>query len=295
MHSKEKIYLVGAACGLGAGNPGCQDGPAALQASPLFQDFLKAHPQFIWDKIFTTRPVHSPEARWLELTRYLKTLAIYCRDLRQARQSFIVIGGDHACAIATWSGHYAGLQQNAGLGMLWVDAHMDCHTHETSETGNVHGMPVAALLGYTDKALSQLLSPHVKVDAAHLAFCGIRSFELGEFNHLKRNQVAGFFMDDITDFGLSAVIRDALAVVRGAPDGYGVSIDLDGLDPKDAPGVGTPVNNGINGDALCATLKGIAQDEKFLGLEIAEFNPHLDKEDTTIKTIIKLIKAVYCG
>lgn len=291
-----KILLLGAGCGLGAGNMGCGDGPLALQRSQLFQNFLKQYPQFCWDEIILTDHQVPAQERFPRLLAFLEALAARSFKLNQEKQPFIVIGGDHACAIGTWRGYQAAKENKDPIGMLWIDAHMDAHTHETSDTGNVHGMPVAALLNQGSPALTNILCNNTDTAAfssKHLVLLGIRSFEPKEQDLLKKLKVRHYLMQDIQARGLADVFTEALACVRGAPAGYGLSIDLDALDPSDVPGVGTPVENGIKVKALLRQLYRLGLDKQFLGLEITEFNPHRDKDNKSIHTIIHLIQSIY--
>lgn len=290
----DKVLLIGAACGLGAGDAGTADGPGALHSSPLFIQFLQENSQFAWDEIIEADAnTELVEDKFASLCQFLDALAARTANLCTAKQPFVVIGGDHSCAIGTWSGVAKCRQTLGRMGMIWVDAHLDAHTHETSESGNVHGMPVAALLGRGDPRLTGMMFTGPKLAAEHFALVGIRSFEQAEVVTLKQLGVDIYYMQDVTNEGLTSVMHKSLQVVRRAPAGFCLSVDLDGFDPQDAPGVGTPVGNGIVVKEFCDTVRGLAHDPNFCGLEITEFNPHLDKKDKSVQTVIDIIKAVY--
>ncbi len=159
-----------------------------------------------------------------------------------------VIGGDHSCAGGTWTGVARMLQGE--LGLVWIDAHMDSHTPATSHTGRLHGMPLAWLLGQGDDALYGLSAG--VVDPEHVALIGVRSYEPEEKERLDRLGVRVFHIEEVHRRGLDTVAAEALAIAARGTSGFGVSIDLDAVTPEEAPGVGTPVADGIAGAAARA-------------------------------------------
>jgi len=219
-----------------------------------------------------------------------KKLATHVSELVAKNQFFTVLGGDHSCAIGTWSGVHAALKNNVGL--IWFDAHMDSHTPETTLTGNIHGMPLACLLGHGELLLTNILTTGPQIRPEHVCLIGIRSFEQGEADLLKQLNVRIFFIDEVKERGLAAVMQDALAIVTKDTAGFGISLDLDSVDPEDAPGTGTPELNGISGKELCQALQRLSQHPKLLGLEIAEFDPHRDKNHVTEKLIVNLLSSI---
>ncbi|OGT53759.1 MAG: hypothetical protein A3E84_03565 [Gammaproteobacteria bacterium RIFCSPHIGHO2_12_FULL_42_13] len=204
---------------------------------------------------------------------------------------FITLGGDHSCAIGSWSGAAAAIQNHGDLGLIWFDAHMDAHTHQSTITNNIHGMPLAALLGHGLPELTHILSTQPKLKPENVALIGTRSYESGEAALLKRLNVKLFDMQDIATRGLASVIEEAVQVVTKNTYRFGISIDLDGFDPLEAPGVGTPEVNGINAKEFLANLFAIAGHKNFIGMDIAEFNPSLDQDHKTESLIISLIDA----
>lgn len=288
---KSALHLIGYAYGEAAGDPGCIDGPDAFKESTWFKKLTQDHPSIFWDTTFRETPTNFPD-KYLATEAICKNLAIKTEQLTKNKEPFLVMGGDHSSAIGTWSGVKQALASRAHLGLIWIDAHMDSHTPETSPSGNIHGMPLAALLGYGNPALTQLMDPSAKLLPEHVCLIGIRSFESGEADLLKNLSVRIFFMDEVKQRGLAAVFAEALSIVQKNTTAFGVSIDLDGIDPHEAPAVGTAAAGGLSAAALCEALATISDKEKFLGAEIVEFNPHHDNNHLTEEVIYQLICAI---
>lgn len=298
------IETIGAASGIAANNSGCGLGPIILQNSALlkqlplklsWQEMLYARQQ----DIATTTPNKFEIVA--DLSRRIAEHTYHCT---QNQRLFITVGGDHSCAIGTWSGVYSALQSRAkntknaktnALGLLWIDAHMDSHTPATTPSGNIHGMPLACLLGYGDKSLTTIMETTPKLKPENICLVGVRSYEEGEAELLKKLGVKIFFMPDIIEQGLDKVMQQALEIISKNTVGYGVSIDLDALDPLYAPGVGVPEPNGISAKALCENLHALQlhQDPRLLGIEIVEFNPNLDQEHKTEQVIADILQAIF--
>lgn len=196
----------------------------------------------------------------------------------------LVLGGDHSCAIGTWKGIARALAPRGPLGLVWIDAHMDAHTPETTPSGMLHGMPLACLLGHGDPRLTAI-ADGARLDPRRVCLIGVRSFETGEAALLERLGVRAFLMHEVAQRGLSAVLAEALTIARDGAGGYGISLDLDALDPREAPGVGTPVPGGIRAFALRRALARLADDPALAALEIAEYNPHHDRRGATARLI----------
>jgi arginase len=283
--------IVGAASGVGAADRGCALGPEAIFRGGL-RERLRASgcPVRSIHKLLPAAPGYRIDP--------VKAVADFCIDLAgnvsailRREQRFIVLGGDHSCAIGSWSGVSAFLRKSGPLGLLWIDAHMDSHVPETSPSGAIHGMPVACLLGYGAQRLTQLFDPAPKLRPQHLCLVGVRSFEQAEARLLARIGVRVYSMDVIRRHGLAAVLGDALEIVTAGTAGFGISIDLDAIDPADAPGVGTPVAGGIGGRELVAALPDLVRQPGFLGIEIAEYNPLYDRTDRTAQLAGDLLVA----
>ena len=189
----------------------------------------------------------------------------------------IVLGGDHSLAL----GSIAVVARGRALGVLWVDAHGDFNTAESSPSGNIHGMPLAALCGYGDPRLVNLLGPGPKVDPRRVALIGVRDVDSGEKAVLRASGATVFTMQQIDRQGLASVVMQALDVVRAAGGGFHVSFDLDVIDPSHAPGVGTPVPGGISYREAHLIMELVAETGGLTSLDLVEVNPILDRENVT--------------
>ncbi|CAD5211733.1 unnamed protein product [Bursaphelenchus xylophilus] len=226
---------------------------------------------------------------------YIKELAKCAKRVIMDKKDLCVIGGDHSVAMGTWSGVSAALAAmgRGRLGLVWIDAHLDAHTPQSSETGNVHGMPVAHLLGYGDLQLAGLFDKIPKIQPENLAMVGIRSFERPEEKLLKDLNVRIFYMDEVKERGISAVLKEAVAIARNGTAGFGMSIDLDGFDPVAAPAVGTPEPDGLDPDEFLNALHEL-DFSRLVATELAEFSPERDTPDRrTERLCIDLLRNIY--
>lgn len=290
--ANETIQLIGFASGIGAPDPDCGHGPEVLRQMGL-ETVLEQHGLHAKWKSFITTPVLNLENQQRSdfLLLQLKSLAHEVAKSVFQRERFVVIGGDHSCAIGTWSGASHQLHTRGSLGLIWVDAHMDSHTPLTSHTGALHGMPLACLLGYGEQRFTQLYSNRPKIHPQHLCLVGVRSYETEEAQLLKRLGVRVIDMKEIKQRGLYNAMQEALEIANRGTIGFGVSIDLDSLDPSEAPGVSTPEMDGIVGSELIAALEAVSNEHDLIGLEIAELNPNKDKNSMTANLAIEAILA----
>jgi arginase len=202
----------------------------------------------------------------------------------------LVLGGDHSCAIGTWKGIARALAPRGPLGLVWLDAHLDAHTPATTPSGMLHGMPVACLLGHGDPRLA--LDRRQALDPRRICMVGARSFEAEEAALLNRLGVRVFPMRELKRRGLGEVMEEALAIARDGAGGYGVSLDLDALDPRDAPGVGIAVRGGIRASELRRALARLGRDPALGALEIAEYNPYCDRNGVTARLVAEIIESL---
>jgi arginase len=294
MPNNKLLCLLGYASGIAGAEPGSADGPVTIQESPYLNELTRQGIQLKWSAMIKTPRVK--ETSTLALVRQqCSELAEAVAPLVQQKQMFTVIGGDHTSAIGTWSGVFQAIHKKGSFGLLWIDAHMDSHTPESSQSGNLHGMPLACLLGEGESSLVTLMGESPKLNPENVCLIGIRSFEQGEMERLKRLNVRVFYMDEVKQRGLSAVFAEAIEIVSKNTVGYGVSIDVDSIDPIDAPGTGVSEPGGIPAADLCAALTTLAQDPRLIGIEIAEFDPHFDREQRTEKLIVRFIIALTLG
>lgn len=219
-------------------------------------------------------------------------LALFTQSHTAQQQPFLTLGGDHSAAIGTWSG-VSSIVGADTLGLIWFDAHMDSHTFGTTPSQNIHGMPLAALLGEGEPELTQLLTPAPKLKPENVWVMGLRNYEPDEAERLRRLNVRCVEMQEIKTKGMRAVMSEALEQLLPRCKKIGISIDLDGIDPKDVPGVGTPEPDGVRLADFIDSLNLLRQRTPLVGAEIAEFNPSQDIHHQTEKAIAEIIRALY--
>jgi arginase len=269
--------IIGAAVGSSAGISGCEAAPELIRSrlpylAPLWKKTINYRTALAQD------PVNNLEI----FSRHLATLT---REVLSTGDTFITFGGDHSCAIGTWSGV---AQVHDEFGLIWIDAHMDAHTPETSPSGNFHGMPVACLLGHGDPRLTSIGRPGAKLKPENFVQIGIRSYESGEAALLQKLGVRVYMMEEVTRKGFAACMQEIIAGFTQRKLPYGISLDLDGLDPRDFAALGTPVRNGISLAALFEALD-LVDYENLIGMEFAEYNPRLDNKNFSGVAAIDLI------
>jgi arginase len=283
-----RIRIIGVASGLGAQDQACEDGPVAFHRSQAWHA-LENYPRVDWGKT-----IFPPEASGLST---VARIAGVCRDLADEvalalnEEAFpVILGGDHSIAIGTWGGaaRFAG----APLGLLWIDAHLDSHTPETSYSGAVHGMPLACLLGWGDKRLLNIGLNGAQLSPAHTVVLGVRSCEPEEIDFLQARGVRMINSEEIIQRGFAECLNEAIAIVASAPAGFGITLDLDAIDPVLAPGVGSPEPEGLwDGDVVLA-LRRLAIQPGLRAMEIVEYNPDRDRRGVTADLISDLIEEV---
>ena len=221
--------------------------------------------------------------------KYLPVVESVCRRLADrvagtlaGGETPLVLGGDHSIAI----GSLAGTARGADVGVLWFDAHGDFNTPATTPSGNVHGMALAAALGRGEFADLDW-APAPGLDPSRVALVGLRDLDSGERAALRESDVHAYTMSDVDDRGVTAVVDDAVAAASGG-DGVHVGLDLDWLDPTEAPGVGTPVRGGVTYREAHAALERVATDATVRSLELVEVNPILDDHNATGELAVEL-------
>lgn len=280
MGNRNTLHLIGYASGIAGADSHAGDGPVVVQNSP----YVKQLKHVEWDTMLypeMTSGLPLPEM----ITSINHELALRTADMVSENKKFCVLGGDHSCAIGTWSGVHAAMHTKGDLGLVWVDAHMDSHTPETSPSGRVHGMPVAVLLGHGEKSLTSILNANPKIKPENLCLIGVRSYEEGEAALLKKLKVKIYFMDEVKRRGFVPVLQEAVEQVKKNTYAYGLTVDLDSLDPDEAPGVDVPEEGGIHVAELKQGLQLLMGDPQLIATEIVEFDPTHDKEQKTEKVI----------
>lgn len=283
------IQFIGAANSLGTKLPGCARAPAAVRATGLERRI--ADGGAAWGPIVEGVRA-AGETLGAAIARFSAALADQVEIVLRAGDRFVVIGGDHSSAIGAWSGAARALRDDGALGLIWIDAHLDSHTPETTPSGHYHGMPVASLLGRGDAALTGLAGGGPALAPGNLCIIGVRSFEAPEHTLLTGLGVRIFPMAEIRSRGLAPVMSDAIAIAGTGTAGVGVSIDIDVLDPDAAPAVGSPVAEGLGVAELCDALRRVSRLPRLIGCEIAEFNPDLDGAAATAAAVESLLAAM---
>jgi arginase len=287
----QPIAVIGAALDLGAGRRGVDMGPSAIRYAEL-DGRIERLGRSLVDLGNVQTAVAEAAAVGDARVRYLKEILLTCgrvADLvasaRESGQVPLVLGGDHSVAMGT----LGGLARASGPGgVLWIDAHGDLNRPETSPTGNVHGMPLAAALGLAGEAFASADWPLPAVDPSRVALVGVRSLDDGERALLKELNATVFTMSDIDRLGIEQAIRASLDRVAG-PNFVHVSLDMDALDPEVAPGVGTPVRGGLSYREAHQAMELIAEAGVATSFDVVEVNPILDRENETAKLAVELV------
>jgi arginase len=207
----------------------------------------------------------------------------------------VVVGGDHSCAMGTWRGVARALAGRGPLGLLWIDAHMDSHIPETSTSHAVHGMPLAALLGRGQPARAASDDKQPVLHPEHVCLLAVRSYEEEESALLDHLHVRVISQDEVRERGIRDTLAEALARVTAGTAGFGISLDLDAIDPGEAPGVGSPEPAGLGARKLLAALTPLLADPRLMALEIAEYNPEHDREQVTLRVIVEVLDRLAKG
>jgi arginase len=294
------IRVLGVPMDLGSGRRGVDMGPSAIRIAGL-EDRLRELGHRVVDDgdldIRNQEEIRPGEARMRYVREITRVSRILCRkvDGIMGKGQFpLVLGGDHSVAVGTISGIAAHCRRHRKrLGLLWVDAHGDMNTPATSPSGNVHGMPLASLLGLGPRELVQVGGRPPKVDPAQVALVGIRSLDEGEKRHLRQLGVHVFTMHDVDSQGIHRVMRKALARVSAGTDYVHVSFDLDAVDPTVAPGVGTPVKGGLDYREAHLIMESLAQSRLMTSLELVEVNPILDERNASAEFAVELVQSAF--
>lgn len=285
-----RIEFVGVACGAGAPDPGCGDAPETLRRDGIAELLTARGIPALWNETLTPDPAAATDSCSV-VAGICERLALRVPDIVSRGALPVVLGGDHSCAVGTWKGLVRVLAPRGPVGLIWIDAHMDAHTPHTTPSGRPHGMPLACLLGHGAPALVNI-GDGARLDPRHVCVIGVRSFEAGEASLLRRLGVRVIRMPEVRWRGLAAVMHEALGIAAAGSAGFGVTFDLDALDPRDAPGVGSPVPGGLRARELLPALAEVGRNDALAGVEIVEYNPHLDRDGKTGALVPELLGAL---
>jgi arginase len=285
-HNKmpEKIRIIGVPMDLGQSRRGVDMGPSALRVAGLHAR-LKQLGRQVEDigNVIVPQPEEQPYGE--KRARYLDEISQACKGLVP-----LVLGGDHSIAVGTTAGTAAHFnKQSKRVGVIWLDAHGDMNTPESSPSGNVHGMPLASIMGYGPPELTELAGIKPMVEPRNVALVGIRDLDAKERRLVKESGVHIFTMRDIDERGMREVMADALRFAGDDTAGISVSLDMDFVDPTDAPGVGTPVRGGVTYREAHLALEMVADSRSMLSFELVEVNPVIDLHNTTALLGVELV------
>jgi arginase len=292
----DKIRIIGVPMDLGASRRGVDMGPSALRVAGL-QSRLKQLGRQVED-IGNIAVRQAEEQHYgVKNAKYLEEISETCKGLAEIvgrtlaeDQMPVVLGGDHSIAVGTTAGVAAHFQkQSKRIGMIWLDAHGDMNTPETSPSGNVHGMPLAALMGYGPPELTMLAGNKPMVEPRNVSLVGVRDLDARERRLVKDSGVHIFTMRDIDERGMREVMAEALRFATDDTAGVAVSLDMDVVDPTDAPGVGTPVRGGVTYREAHLAMEMLADSRAMVSLELVEINPVIDLHNTTAILGVELI------
>jgi arginase len=292
----EKIRIIGVPMDLGASRRGVDMGPSALRVAGL-QSRLKQLGRQVEDvgnvavPQAEEQPYGEKKARYLdEITQTCKGLAEMVRKTLDEDMLPLVLGGDHSIAIGTIAGAAAHFNKSGKrIGVIWLDAHGDMNTPESSPSGNVHGMPLASIMGYGPPELIDLAGIKPMVEPRNVVLVGIRDLDSKERRFAKESGVHVFTMRDIDERGMRQVMAEALRFAGDDTAGIAVSLDMDFVDPSDAPGVGTPVRGGATYREAHLALEMIADSRSMVSFELVEINPVIDLHNTTALLGVELV------
>jgi arginase len=294
------IEIIGVPLDLGAGRRGVDMGPSAIRYAGLSEKLRE-----LGHKVEDKENIDTPIAEAIKIgysnAKYLSEVRGVCKKLSEGVESTlisgkfpVVLGGDHSIAIGTLAGVYkAGRKkkgENAECGVVWLDAHGDFNTPDITPSGNIHGMSLALSAGQGSKWFPSPSWPKRSVDPGRISIVGARQLDRDEQSNLKKTGVHVFSMADIDRFGMKSVMTDAIDLSSGGgQDKIHVSVDMDVVDPTDAPGVGTPVRGGVTYREAHLAMEMLYEAQVMRSLEVVEVNPILDQQNATAELAVELI------
>src|SRR5207302_335510 len=300
----KKIRVIGVPLDLGQSRRGVDMGPSAVRVAGL-EARLEALGHVVEDggniavAIAEQKKSGDPHAKYLkEITATCTKHAETVFKTLEAGKFPFVLGGDHSVAAGTVAGVAEFFRQQRRvqeqkIGLIWIDAHADINTPETSPSGNVHGMPLAAIMGLGPAELGNIFNFSPKIHPENCVLVGIRDVDSHEKENIRRAGVEVFTMRDIDERGMRTVMEEALRMAGRGTAGYHVSLDMDWIDPEDAPGVGTPVWGGATYREAHLAMEIIADHGRMLSLEIVEVNPVIDEHNRTADLAVELALSAF--
>jgi len=290
------VRIIGVPMDLGASRRGTDMGPSALRIAGLGaaisdMGYKLAREEDIFVPAMETRSLEDVKARFKpQILSVCTELAVRVKDLMDNGEFPLVIGGDHSIAMGTVSGVSAHFRdRNEEMGLLWFDAHGDMNIPGVSPSGNIHGMPLAHLLGRGDPDLAGILDFSPKLNPDKVVLIGIRDIDAGERKIIHESGIHVFTMRDIDEIGMARVAFEAMEIVTNGTSGFHVSFDVDGCDPSVIPGSGTLVPGGVRFREAHLLLEYCADTGQMTSMEVVELNPFLDHGNVSAERTLQLI------
>lgn len=288
MHKAMRVRMVGFPIDLGADRRGVDMGPSALRIADIDKR-LEALGYTVVDegdipvRNIEVQDIFDPRLKYLpEIAEMSSVLAYRVKAILDEGDFPLILGGDHSMSIGSLAGIRAHChEQGKTLGVLWIDAHADMNTAETTPSGNIHGMPLAVAMGIGHPSLTNLMGDVTPLDPANTAIIGLRSIDPGERALIKDLGVAAYTMFDVDRHGVFDIVQRVLEDMARRVDHLHISFDCDGVDPSVAPGVGTPVPGGLSFRETHLIMELVSELEAFASFEVAEVNPILDDRNKT--------------
>lgn len=293
---RSHIAIIGAPLDLGQGRRGVDMGPSALRVANLNARVASlGYAVEDLGNVPVEQAESAPEGH--PRAKYLRQIAASCQRLAlQVAETLtgggmpLVLGGDHSVAVGTVSGvsHFF-RQRDQKVGLIWLDAHADINTPDSSPSGNVHGMPLACIVGEGPPELTGLFGYRPKIAPSNVVIVGLRDVDQTEKPHVRGFGVHAFTMRDIDERGMRSVMEEAIALASNGTERFHLSLDMDFVDPKDAPGVGTPVRGGATYREAHLAMEMICDSRRMVSMEVVEVNPVIDEVNRTADLAVELV------
>lgn len=287
-----RIRIIGAPMDLGADRRGVDIGPSAIRYANLSEHLQRlGHTVKDQGNIMIpqpeSHPVGNPHLKYLEpIIKAAEELSQIVSETLQAGEFPLILGGDHSIALGSISGV---ARQHRDVGVIWVDAHGDFNTEDTTPSGNIHGMVLAALAGLGNQQLTHIDGWGPKLNKDTIVIVGVRDLDTGEQELLRTHKIHVFTMSEIDEFGISEIMRRAVAIASQHNNPIHLSLDMDALDPGEAPGVGTAVRGGLSYREAHLAMELIAASQRLISMDVVEVNAILDRENATARLAVELI------
>ncbi len=293
---RSHIAIIGAPLDLGQGRRGVDMGPSAVRVANL-NARLASLGYAVEDlgnvpvEQAEASPEGHPHAKYLpQIAATCQRLAVLVGETLSRGSIPLVLGGDHSVAVGTVSGVSQYFREKGQrVGLIWLDAHADMNTPESSPSGNVHGMPLACIAGMGPPELTELFGYKPKIDPRNTVIVGLRDVDQMERPHVRDSGVRSFTMRDIDERGLRSVMEEAIRLASEGTAGFHLSLDMDFVDPQDAPGVGTPVRGGATYREAHLAMEMICDSRKMVSMEVVEVNPVIDEVNRTADLAVELV------